>query len=244
MSTSVSSRLRAKLDRSNALDRVAAVGAFRPLSWMNALDAIALVYGTDKSSRYHGYTRWYRRHFRSLRSKRITLIEIGVGGDEDPHAGGRSLRMWHDYLRRARIYGVDLYEKQIAGLGRRVELIQADQSSSDDLAAVLERVGTPDVVIDDGSHVGEHVWCSFEALFPALRLGGWYVIEDLQTSFLSGFGSEERRPIGVALEAALATQDLEPKFRSQGRSSGSVLGGSIERVHVYPGIAFIRKATA
>jgi Methyltransferase domain len=241
MPPTLTGRLRAALDKSGTLDRLSAVGALQPLSWVGALDLLAQAHGTDKSSRYHAYTRWYRRHLSDLRGEPVTLIEIGVGGDEDPSRGGRSLRMWRDYLRRAKVFGIDVHEKRLIGLGSRVEVLRADQSSPDDLAAVLEHTGAPDVVIDDGSHVGEHIWCSFEALFPALRPGGWYVLEDLHTSFLEGFGSAERRPIGVALDGAVAVQDLDPTLVKLRRSSGTTVMGPSE-VHVYPGIAFIRKA--
>lgn len=240
MRPKLGSRLRAILDSSGALDRLSARRALRPLSWVGALDLLAQAHGTDKSSLYHGYTRWYSHHLRDLRRKRITLLEIGIGGGQDPTRGGRSLRMWRDYLRKAKIFGIDLHEKRLAGLEPHVEMLRADQSSQRDLLAVLEHTGTPDVVIDDGSHIGEHVWCSFETLFPAVRPGGWYVVEDLHTSFLEGFGSTERWPIGVALEAVLAVQDLSPALTRLQRTSGSIFTG-ISEVHIYPGIVFIRK---
>lgn len=233
-------RLRKALDNSRALDRLSAVGALRPLSWVGALDVLAQAYGTDKSSRYNGYTRWYTRHLGDLRGEPVTLIELGVGGYARSDRGGRSLRMWRDYMRKARVFGVDVYEKRLIGLGSRVEVLRADQSSPDDLAAVLAHTGPPDVVIDDGSHVGEHIWRSFRALFPALRSGGWYVIEDFRSSFLEGFGAADRRPIWVALEGAIAVQDLGPSLVERGRSSSAEVIGASE-VHVYPSIAFIRK---
>jgi hypothetical protein len=46
--------------------------------------------------------------------------------------------------------------------------------------------GPFDVVIDDGSHVSAHQITSFYFLFNHLRAGGFYVIEDIQTSFWPG----------------------------------------------------------
>jgi hypothetical protein len=39
------------------------------------------------------------------------------------------------------------------------------------------------IIIDDGSHRGEDHITSFEALWPFVTRGGWYVIEDLHTLF-------------------------------------------------------------
>jgi hypothetical protein len=42
-------------------------------------------------------------------------------------------------------------------------------------------------VIDDGSHIPQHIEAAFVNLFPALRDGGHYIIEDIQTSFNQDF---------------------------------------------------------
>jgi len=65
------------------------------------------------------------------------------------------LRMWRDYLIRSRIVGIDIKEKRCPGLGRRVELVRADQSGV--LSAMVDACRHPDIVIDDGSHVGDHI---------------------------------------------------------------------------------------
>ena len=39
------------------------------------------------------------------------------------------------------------------------------------------------MVIDDGSHVPEHQVISFEALWPSVKPGGIYVVEDVETSW-------------------------------------------------------------
>lgn len=232
--------VRRRLSESGVLDRAARSGLLRPVAALGGLDLIAQLHGTDKSARYHGFTRWYRRHLGPLRREPLTLLEIGVGGDDDASRGGSSLRMWRDYLPAASIYGVDVHRKDLHGLGPRVQLLQADQSRPEDMRRVLACTGRPDVVIDDGSHVGEHVWCTFRVLFPALAEGGWYVIEDLHTSFLDGYGSRDQWPIGVVLDAAIASQDSDPVVtRLEARTGAEAT--DVAEVHVYPGIAFVQK---
>jgi hypothetical protein len=43
-----------------------------------------------------------------------------------------------------------------------------------------------DIVIDDGSHIPRHQLLSFSVLFPCVRPGGMYVIEDIESSYWDG----------------------------------------------------------
>ena len=45
-----------------------------------------------------------------------------------------------------------------------------------------------DVIIDDGSHLNQHQIFTFETLYPFVKDGGVYVIEDVQTSYWSSDG--------------------------------------------------------
>ena len=75
------------------------------------LRRLAQIYGSDKWA-VHWYCQHYERHFAGLRTKKLTLLEIGIGGYKDPHAGGRSLRMWRRYFPYAAIFGIDIYDKK------------------------------------------------------------------------------------------------------------------------------------
>ena len=52
------------------------------------LARMAELFGTDKQGSHH-YARHYERHFRPLRRERLNILEIGVGGFENPAEGGR-----------------------------------------------------------------------------------------------------------------------------------------------------------
>jgi len=43
-----------------------------------------------------------------------------------------------------------------------------------------------DIIIDDGSHVPRHQLITFTSLFPCVRPGGVYVIEDIESSYYDG----------------------------------------------------------
>ncbi len=156
----------------------------------DGLTDIARRHGTDKADG-HSYTDFYEDLLAPLRDKPIRLLEIGIGGYEDPMAGGASLRMWKEYLPCATIVGLDYVDK--SGLAEdRIIIVQGDQSDSGSLLDVVERHGPFDVIIDDGSHVNRHVINTFETLFPTLADGGLYVVEDLQTAYWPEFGGRFR----------------------------------------------------
>ena len=149
------------------------------------LDRLARIVGTKDFGGW-GSTRVYDRLFRPRRWRHLSMLEIGVGGYDDS-SGGKSLRLWRAFFPRARIAALDLYDKTWLSRGR-VEVFQGSQADR----AVLDRIGRHfqgfDIVIDDGSHINEHQIRSFEILFPHLRAGGLYVVEDTQTSYWEGFG--------------------------------------------------------
>jgi demethylmacrocin O-methyltransferase len=112
----------------------------------------------------------------------VRVLEIGIGGYQASEMGGASLRMWKHYFRRGLIHGLDIADKS-GHDETRVRTIQGDQSDVDFLVALNERHGPFDIVVDDGSHLSEHVIVSMTTLFPLLRHGGLYVVEDLETSY-------------------------------------------------------------
>jgi hypothetical protein len=71
---------------------------------------LSTVYFTDKWN-VHKYAQWYETHFAPLRKKRLNILEIGIGGYSHPEYGGGCLRMWRTYFPKARIYGIDIEDK-------------------------------------------------------------------------------------------------------------------------------------
>ncbi len=129
------------------------------------LDQLAHLYGTDKSSGWHGYTAAYERHFADLQHEPITLLEIGV-------QHGDSIRMWLDWFDHpdTRIIGID--NQPILLTAERFEPVECDVKRfvPDD---------TYDIVVDDGSHALSDVHAAFFILWSHVKRGGWYVIEDI-----------------------------------------------------------------
>ena len=152
------------------------------------LSKIAEIHKTDKFG-YHFYTPHYQNHFKKYKFNRNSVLEIGVGGYEDPFIGGNSLRMWKSYFPFSKIYALDIYDKSFLQ-ERRIKIFKGSQIDFGFLETITKEIGDIDLVIDDGSHINEHVIESFKYLFPKLKKGGIYVVEDTQTSYWNDYGGD------------------------------------------------------
>ena len=135
----------------------------------------------------HWYMKHYQRFFSPLQLERLRILEIGIGGESDPREGGRSLRVWKSFFRNSQIYGIDIHDKKPLEESR-ITTFRGSQADAVFLKSVAKQVGGFDIIIDDGSHVNDHVIISFETLFPFLSENGLYVVEDTQHSYWPGFG--------------------------------------------------------
>lgn len=151
---------------------VAAVLSLLPLS----LPFLLRLFGSDKQKPgEHAYGPAYGAILAPLRWRRCAILEIGV-------LSGDSLLAWRAALPFGRIEAADIEPKDHLAVGR-LRIHRVDQSSGDDLDRLAAQAGPFDVIIDDGSHLSPHQIFTFHRLFPHLREGGTYVIEDVQTSY-------------------------------------------------------------
>ncbi len=155
------------------------------------LTQLALHFKTDKAGRHH-YTQHYERHLQHLRTKKFTLLEIGIGGYRRQGKGGASLRMWKHYFRRAQIVGLDIEDKRFVE-APRIKVYVGSQTDEQLLEQIVRESGGVQVVVDDGSHRPEHIRETFRILFPLLADDGIYIIEDTQTSYWPRWGGDTDR---------------------------------------------------
>jgi len=129
----------------------------------------------------------YERHFQRFKNQSVTLVEIGA-------AGGGSLQLWKRFLGPfAQIVGLDIHGCKKAEESQ-VAVRIGDQSDLAFLQSVVAEFGQPDIVIDDGSHMMEHIDASFDFLYPRLSKNGVYVVEDLHAAYWPDFHGGLREP--------------------------------------------------
>lgn len=149
---------------------------------MNDLQKLAVKFGSDKHG-HHNYCEHYHAHFKDIRFNKMKILELGIGGYEYPERGGAGLRMWSEYFNRSEIFGIDLFDKNKVSLPVRTKIFQGSQADGDFLLQVMSQVGEPEIIIDDASHINALTIQSFKHLFPWLKSGGYYVIEDIESSW-------------------------------------------------------------
>ena len=149
------------------------------------LDALALKYGTDKSSEWHRYAESYEKLLSPLRSTPVkAVVEIGVCRKWDGNLHiCPSLAMWSEWFGpQAAVVGLDKCDFGIND-GSVMTLV-CDQGNKENLACAryaIQKVHPQgvDLIVDDGSHEAMHQQMTMKALWPTLRVGGCYIIEDL-----------------------------------------------------------------
>jgi Methyltransferase domain len=119
----------------------------------------------------------YEQYLHPLRNQPINLLEIGV-------LRGKSVRLWKRYFPKAHIFGVDIDPACQQYEEARISIEIGSQADVRVLERLCGRAAAPfDVVIDDGSHINRHIIATFTYLFPRLKPGGIYIIEDLGCSY-------------------------------------------------------------
>lgn len=138
------------------------------------LDNIGKMFNTDKNSDYHNYLNKYEFFLSKFRDKEMNVLELGV-------YKGASIAMWEKFFSKAIIYGVDINpECKIYEMGRKKIIIE-DLSHEDRIKKLADT--TPQIIIDDASHLWSHQIKALYELLPCLPSGGVYILEDLGTSF-------------------------------------------------------------
>jgi hypothetical protein len=133
-----------------------------------SLRQLARKYGTDKGTD-HTYLEVYEQLFERYRQRPVALLEIGI-------YHGESLRLWREYFPKGRITGIDVSVPSTHIEGCELLRINQTDRAAIDAAFADESL---DIIIDDASHRIEDQIQSVCWLWPKLKPGGLYLIEDV-----------------------------------------------------------------
>jgi len=148
----------------------------------NYIEELMYKYGSDKSRDDHSYTKFYNMIFASIRLSVTNITEIGI-------SQGQSIQAWYRYFPHAEIHGFEkntprgVLRDNLDLLKHRVHTHIVDilkpNINMTDLGFVPESM---DIIIDDGPHSVSSQEGFLQKLFPCLKPGGYYVIEDIGIS--------------------------------------------------------------
>lgn len=155
------------------------------------LNEIGLKYGTDKSSLLHNYLIGYEKYINNP-EKATDILEIGLqrGGKWRNENVSPSLAMWGEFFPNATLYGFDI--KNLKFTDERVRFFKGDQGSIFDIMKFANSTPMFDFILDDGSHYADHQMITFLALWPKVKQGGIYIIEDMNPVVQEGLKKEDK----------------------------------------------------
>lgn len=136
---------------------------------------------TDKIN--HGYMEIYSPIFEGL--KDITkVLEIGI-------YQGESLKLLSYFFKKSIIHGIDVSDCKHLN-SDMIKTHIYNQENVEDLQEFISKVGGDfDLIIDDGGHTMKQQQVSFGVLFKELKNNGVYIIEDLHTSVIDGYKTND-----------------------------------------------------
>ena len=140
-----------------------------------SLEEISKQYQSDKGSVYHNYLEIYEKYFSKFRNNLENFLEIGLWQ-------GDSIRMWRDYFTTGNLVGADILDLSHVVLSN-TQIHICDQSDRDQLNDLVKKTFNEfDIIIDDGGHWQHQQQITLGYMFPYLKSGGVFVIEDLHTA--------------------------------------------------------------
>jgi hypothetical protein len=154
------------------------------------LSTLFACHGSDKDR--NGYSSLYNALFLPLKDSPVTLLEVGIGTMipgahssmkgymPDSYRPGASLRAWRDFFPNGEIHGMDVATDCMLSEDRiKTHLCDSTDPACCQLWADAHPDLAFDVIVDDGSHWDLHQLATLENLWPHLKPGGYYVIEDV-----------------------------------------------------------------
>ena len=134
--------------------------------------------GDEGTKPVHFYDQ-YESYFAPFADQPVKVLELGV-------YKGDSLKILSSYFRHGTVVGVDIKDPGIDFSSYPNAVFElGDQRKADQLAALSSTYapGGWDIIIDDAAHFGSWSLLSYKALFPCLKPGGLFIVEDWATAY-------------------------------------------------------------
>ncbi|MCF0071488.1 class I SAM-dependent methyltransferase [Dyadobacter sp. CY261] len=142
----------------------------------------------------------YPTYLSQYRGRRPTILEIGVS-----HGG--SIQLWKQFFGNdCQIFAIDINPECSRLEEEGVKIFIGSQADANFLNEVAHQIPDLDFVLDDGGHFMDQQSLSFEILFPKVKQGGQYIVEDTHTSYWPEFGGGLRKD-GTFIEKSKALID-------------------------------------
>lgn len=200
------------------------------------------IFSTDKDLPSHtwqgrSYLDCYDAMLPAVRELPGNVLEIGV-------LFGGSVRLWRDYFPPAnKIIGIDIDPErkqfELPNQGIHVEI--GSQANTEFLKGIVERHGPFKFILDDGSHILNHMMTSFDALWPSVVSGGIYAMEDMRISYAGVDGSWPGMAHNPENEIGTNDRQMFDRWMLERIRMMDHWEGSIRRIDIHPMIIAFTK---
>lgn len=199
------------------------------------------VFSTDKDLPSHT---WYGRSYLdcydtilpTVRELQGNVLEIGV-------LFGGSVRLWRDYFPDCKIVGIDIDPErkqcELPEQGIHVEI--GSQGDMEFLKIIVEKYGPFKFILDDGSHVLNHMMTSFNVLWTSVVSGGIYAMEDMRISYHGVDGGWPGMTHNPENEMVLNDRRMFDQWLLERIRMIDHCEGSIRRIDIHPMIVSFTK---
>lgn len=176
----------------------------------------------------------YERHFQRFVYKKPVILEIGV-------AGGGSLQMWKEYFGEgSKVIGIDIDPKCKQFEDDNIEVFIGSQDDPNVINAIAEKYPSLDIVLDDGSHIMQHMKKSFELIYEQVSDNGVYMVEDTHTCYWESYGGGLRADHSF-IEFAKSKIDEINAVHTRGKVPVSLFTQSTDSVIFYDSVVVFEK---
>jgi SAM-dependent methyltransferase len=196
-------------------------------------------YGSDKWEQYFSA---YDKAFKEFVGKNPDVLEIGV-------QNGGGLQIASKYFINGNIYGIDI-NKKVCNLPfeSNIKAYCFDAKDKTQFETYFKDK-TFDTILDDGSHINSDITITFRNLFPKLKPGGVYMMEDLHTSYWPGYeGGYLKKESAIELlkhfvDLLHAYHIRESSFFEQLSPEDKYIVAWVDHIVFYDSVAYIKKLT-
>ena len=186
--------------------------------------------------KWENYFDIYEQYLNNFRNNSPKFLEIGI-------QYGGSLHMWDKYFQNAEIYGIDINPDCKKLEFDNIKIHIGSQNDREFLSNFGKKIGSLDIIIDDGGHTMEQQINTFEILFPILNEGGIYICEDTESSYQNMYGGGPKRR-GTFIEYSKNLIDVINANHSHFNSlKPTELSKKIDFIHFYNNVIIFRKRT-
>jgi hypothetical protein len=186
------------------------------------------------SNKWPHYFQIYERHTAQFRGRSMVVWEIGV-------QNGGSLQAWKQYFgSHVTLVGIDIDPNCTRCAEAQVHIRIGNQSDTVFLQEILDEFGTPEIIIDDGSHMMKDMRESFFYLYPKLPDNSVYIIEDMHTCYWENFGGGLRSPNSF-METCKDLVDELNAYHTQGKILPNIFTNTTFSVCFYDSVVVFEK---